>query len=208
MVSQLNNYSFSGCSNLNSVRVNCKNLSSCFKDLISIKELYLRDVMSISNNAFSNCKNLSFIELGDSLTSIGESCFYGCTSLKSIRIPSKVSKIGNFSFSGCNSLGTIYSYNTTPPEINYGTFDKYTEENASLYVPTGSKSKYWIHPCWENFYHISEFDMTGIQKVAIDTSYPQANHIYDLNGRRLKSNSLESQHHSIVIINGKKYIIK
>jgi hypothetical protein len=207
-VSQINNYSFTGCTGLSSVRVNCKSLSSCFKGLPSIKELYLHGVCSIGNSAFSNCNNLSIIELGDSLNTIGDNCFYSCTSLQSIRIPSKVNKIGNYSFAGCNNLSSIYSYNTTPPEIYSGTFDNSTEENANLYVPSGCKASYWIHPYWENYKHIMEFDTTGIQQMNDDSKRNANSIVYDLNGRNMSIIPFNSLHSGIYIINGKKYAKK
>lgn len=58
----------------------------------------------ICNSAFSNCTNLTTVELGDGVTSIGTSAFLKCTQLPSITIGSGVTSIGSGAFNGCTAL--------------------------------------------------------------------------------------------------------
>lgn len=58
----------------------------------------------IGNSAFSNCKNLTTVELGNGVTSIGKSAFLNCTQLPSITIGDGVISIGTSAFSGCTAL--------------------------------------------------------------------------------------------------------
>ena len=58
----------------------------------------------IGNSAFSNCTNLTTVELGDGVTSIGTSAFIRCTQLPSITIGSGVASIGKNAFNGCTAL--------------------------------------------------------------------------------------------------------
>ena len=58
----------------------------------------------IGNSAFSNCTNLTTVELGDGVTSIGKSAFLKCTQLPSITIGSGVTSIGTSAFNGCKAL--------------------------------------------------------------------------------------------------------
>lgn len=58
----------------------------------------------IGNSAFSNCTNLTTVELGDSVTSIGTSAFLKCTQLPSITIGNSVTSIGTSAFNGCTAL--------------------------------------------------------------------------------------------------------
>lgn len=58
----------------------------------------------IGNSAFSNCTNLTTVELGDGVTSIGKSAFLKCTQLPSITIGSGVTSIGTSAFNGCTAL--------------------------------------------------------------------------------------------------------
>lgn len=58
----------------------------------------------IGDRAFSNCKNLTTVELGGGVTSIGKSAFFKCTQLSSIAIGSGVASIGTSAFNGCTAL--------------------------------------------------------------------------------------------------------
>ena len=58
----------------------------------------------ICNSAFSNCTNLTTVELGDGVTSIGKSAFLKCTQLPSITIGDGVISIGDSAFNGCTAL--------------------------------------------------------------------------------------------------------
>lgn len=58
----------------------------------------------IGNSAFSNCTNLTTVELGDGVTKIGTNAFIRCTQISSITIGSRVSSIGKNAFNGCTAL--------------------------------------------------------------------------------------------------------
>ena len=58
----------------------------------------------IGNSAFSNCTNLTTVELGEGVTSIGTSAFLKCTKLPSITIGNGVTSIGTSAFNGCTAL--------------------------------------------------------------------------------------------------------
>ena len=62
---------------------------------------------SIGTSAFTNCTNLTSIEIPDSVTNIGESTFQNCSSLTSCTIGSGVTSIGQYVFSNCSSLTSI-----------------------------------------------------------------------------------------------------
>lgn len=64
-------------------------------------------VVSVGEYAFGNCKNLTSIQLPESLTSIGGSAFSSCTNLTSIHLPESLTSIGGRAFSGCSSLTSI-----------------------------------------------------------------------------------------------------
>lgn len=58
----------------------------------------------IGDSAFSNCKNLTTVELGGGVTSIGKSAFLKCTKLPYITIGNGVISIGASAFNGCTAL--------------------------------------------------------------------------------------------------------
>lgn len=64
-------------------------------------------VSTISNSAFTDCKQLSSITLPTSLRTIGYAAFEGCTALTSLTIPEGVTTIEGDAFDGCTSLATI-----------------------------------------------------------------------------------------------------
>ena len=58
----------------------------------------------IGNSAFSNCTNLTTVELGNSVTSVGDNAFSKCTALTSVNIGDGVTSIGKNAFNGCTAL--------------------------------------------------------------------------------------------------------
>ena len=64
-------------------------------------------------------------------------------------------------FEQCTNLTEIISLNPKAPSIVYGSaFDQTVEQNATLYVPVGSKEAYSTADYWKNFVHIEEKDFT------------------------------------------------
>ena len=116
-------------------------------------------VTSIGKYAFYDCSGLTSVTIPNSVTSIGDEAFRYCSGLTSVTIGNSVKRIREYAFSGCSGLTTITSLNTTPPTIDYNTF---SSNNATLKVPTGSKSAYKIAAYWRNFTNIVEIDPSGI----------------------------------------------
>lgn len=58
----------------------------------------------IGNSAFSNCTNLTTVELGNGVTQIGKNAFIRCAQIPSITIGSGVTSIGSGAFNGCTAL--------------------------------------------------------------------------------------------------------
>lgn len=95
-----------------------------------VKELVVPDgVVTVGNNAFSNCLSLrsvvigngvetvgdgafsrtkiSELSIGDSVKSIGANAFYNIATLKSLNIPDSVTEIGENAFFSCTALETL-----------------------------------------------------------------------------------------------------
>ena len=64
-------------------------------------------VISIGDNAFGDCENLTSITIPESVTSIGIRAFWSCTSLASIRIPESVTSIEDNAFAFCSKLTNV-----------------------------------------------------------------------------------------------------
>lgn len=152
-------------------------------------------VTTIENYAFSGHTGLTNIIIPNSVTSIGYGAFEDCNNLASVTIGSNVSFIGNAAFS--SPLKSIVTYNTTPPVLDGSVFVSYNE--TILKVPIGSKMAYQNAKGWNLFYHIEEFDPSGIQGITLDKKTNTS--VYDLNGRRLTEPAK-----GINIIGGKKVL--
>lgn len=64
-------------------------------------------VKVIGNNAFSECRSLTNINIPNSVTNIGDGAFAGCKLLTKIDIPDSVTNIGDKAFLRCSCLTSI-----------------------------------------------------------------------------------------------------
>ncbi len=65
------------------------------------------DTKQIGGESFRECKNLTTIEIPDSITSVGDYAFAYCEALTEISLPDTVTYIGEYAFSYCDSLVNI-----------------------------------------------------------------------------------------------------
>jgi hypothetical protein len=117
----MENNAFSGCNSLTSIIVDSQNPAYSSVDGVLFNKYITNlvaypvgkqestytipsSVISIGDNAFSNCSSLTSITIPSSVTSIGNWAFEMCESFTSITIPSSVTSIGNWAFSGCSRL--------------------------------------------------------------------------------------------------------
>jgi len=71
-------------------------------------------VITIGDDAFANCTELTSIEIPNSVTAINWSAFYGCTELATISISEFVTSIGGSAFAECSSLTAIEVHEDNP----------------------------------------------------------------------------------------------
>jgi len=65
-------------------------------------------VISIKNEAFYGCRNLTLVTITNGVTNIGYNAFFSCTNLTSVAIPNSVATIGSHAFSMCSNLASIH----------------------------------------------------------------------------------------------------
>ena len=152
----------------NTVIKGCKNTTipnsvtgignAAFFDVASLTSIFIpNSVTKIGNDAFNGCSGLTNIIIPNSVVSIGNSAFSGCTSLYSITILSETLGMGTFSFALCGNLQSFVLISSTPPSDYFTSFFyESATDNATLYVPAGSKAAYQAADGWKDFSQIVE----------------------------------------------------
>lgn len=102
-------------------------------------------VTSIGENAFWGCSSLRTFDLSKSLKSIGNGAFEGCHSIESIVLPDGFESLGRFAFCSCEYIKTI----NIPKSVKYigcASNGNYANVGHLEYVyfedPTGWKINY------------------------------------------------------------------
>ena len=144
----------------------------------------LIDPTTIGISTFSNCRNLTSINIPDGVTTIGQGAFRYCTGLTSVTIPNSVTeiesnaftyctnltsvtigesvlRIQSYAFNGCGKLTSITSLATTAPTIQSNTF-KSIKSGGTLTVPTGSTG-YDVWMGTSNYY-LGKYNWTKVEQ--------------------------------------------
>ena len=147
-VNTINEYAFSGCSNLTSIVIpdnvteinkgaciSCHSLSSvtmsdnieeisdyCFYEDSGLTSINLPSgLTSIGDWAFWRCSGLTNVVMPDSVEYLGEDAFYDCSSLTSVTLSSGITYIRKDAFSYCRTLSGI-TIPQSVERIGYGAF--------------------------------------------------------------------------------------
>lgn len=167
-VNSIGNRAFYGCNSLVNIsiekgntiydsRENCNAIIETNSNtlLLGCKNTKIpNSVTSIGESAFEGCYALTSIEIPNSVTSIGENAFEGCSALTSIEIPNSVTSVGEEAFYGCYVLTSVTVNWEQPISISEDVFTN--RANATLTVPSGSKSLYKAADYWKEFKEIIE----------------------------------------------------
>ncbi len=156
-ITEIKDYVFDGCSNLTSIIIpdGVTTIGKySFQGCECLTDINIPDgVTTIEPSAFMNCRGLTSVIIPNSVKTIGSFSFYYCSSLASITIPESVTSIGTQAFYYDN-FEYVTSLIKDPFEISNLTFD--VQEDAILYVPKGTKSKYENTNGWNKFKNIVE----------------------------------------------------
>lgn len=121
---------------------------------------------------------------------------FGC---KNTVIPNSVKTIGKNAFSECESLKNVRLNITEPFKLDEAF--RYISEEATLYVPVGTKAKYEATEGWKEFKNIVEMDPSGIATVLTEQKANET--IYNLSGQRFAT-----PRRGLNIIGGKKVVVR
>ena len=136
-----------------------------------VTEVNLTSATKVSKYAFSGCRSLTSVVIGDSVTSIGNHAFYGCSSLTSVVIGDSVTSIGSYAFSSCSLLTSI---TVSENNANYSSLNGnlYNKDKTTLiqYAIGKTDSKFIIPDSVTSIGNYAFYDCDGLTSVVIGDS--------------------------------------
>ena len=126
---------------------------------MQIIEIALHDsTLSIGQEAFQNCKNLSYVFLSKTLKEIGSYAFKGCSDLTKLVFPKTLKTIGDGAFSDCPKLKSIMCLGSEPPHLGKECFMRF--EDSRLIIPPEAMDSYVCSP-WADYFNTPFINDTG-----------------------------------------------
>lgn len=114
-------------------------------------------VKFIGERAFYHSIYLKAFKMPASTRRIGANAFAYSDELTEIDIPYNVREIGKNAFRKCTALTKVVSHMAKPCDISEKTFETVADQ-ATLYVPKGTKDAYEAAEYWKDFSKIEETD--------------------------------------------------
>lgn len=136
--------------------------NAAFSECSSLTSIQLPEGLpQVPNELFMSCSNIKSIVIPEGPTTIWFYVFKNCINLESVTLPASVKMIHGGVFLDCPSLTKIYSLSPEAPEVSSKLeelFDESVMQNATLYVPKGSKASYSTADYWNRFVHVEELE--------------------------------------------------
>ncbi len=164
-LTMIEQYAFEGCGSLKTVRIEDSSTELEFKadgygngpfTACDIDSLYIGRNTEAN---FINGSSVKVLEFGNQVTGLDRTFAFGQKNLRSVLLGENITGIGYSAFEGCDSLMQVTSLAKVPPvcEADY-TFSQNTYNNATLFVPTGTKKLYRGAEVWKLFGKIQSAD--------------------------------------------------
>lgn len=159
-VSAIEGSAFNGCSNLSSIDIPSSVVRIGTYAFSGTKwfDAQPNGIVYLGNNVYQykgDMEENMVIHIKEGTTSISPWAFNNWN-LSTVYIPESVRFIYDYAFVNCGGLKTVYVKGKTPPEIETANTFQYRMENATLYVPSGTKSSYANAKYWKEFSNIVE----------------------------------------------------
>lgn len=119
-------------------------------------------VTTIAEYAFWLCPKVN-VKLPSTLTTIGGMAFRGCDSMKTVDFGPDMKYVGYQAFFDCPNLANINSENTNPPTLDGPCFEPSAYSDVYVSVPKSALEAYKSATEWKEFMNINKTD--GIETV-------------------------------------------
>lgn len=190
---------FAYCNNLDFIDVNSIGMW-CDVDMEYYEDHYQGTTAAVSyeympvfNNKtrlFEDGREITYLAIPESVDTIRSAAFYNCRNIKRLYIPENVKALKAYSFEDCRNLDDVYVYSSVPPiaysldwvqwgewgredyyRFAFGGNPRYDKlDKPTLYVPLGFSEAYRNDDYWGMFNNIEEFDPSGIEDIAAESS--------------------------------------
>jgi surface protein len=171
-VKEIEGYAFMSCEALSSVRLPSEltELSTAvFYGCTSLKTLEIPETVTrIGDLAFQD-GDLESIVIPSNVTIVDFQGFIDNKNLQSVTFGQSVSTFGHLAFYRCDKIRTITSYIKTPPVATEAHFGSAVYEQATLYVPYGTRERYLAMEGWNQFQNIVEMPNTEPEPYGVLT---------------------------------------
>ena len=107
-------------------------------------------VISIGDDAFRFCDNLTNVAIPEGVKTIGGDAFAFCNKLTNVTIPDSVISIGGYAFNNCYKLKEVYCKPTTPPSGGNSMFSN-NSSDRKIFVPRASVEAYKAANKWSDY---------------------------------------------------------
>ncbi len=164
-VSRIGQSCFEDCTSLRDVEFSYNNFRElpyrCFRNCNSLRTIRMPQyITSIGDACFEDCRSLVELVLPSRVETIGRDAFRACRSLREITLPNYLRRMGSYCFGSCYNLRTIISECRNPYNLYESTVFRGDGVNlynqATLYVPRGSRNSYLRTNGWRDFQKVVE----------------------------------------------------
>ena len=112
-------------------------------------------IRTIENGALAELDKITSIDIPEGVTTISTWVFHLDENLAKVYLPSTLTEIGKNAFRNTTNLSEVHCKASTPPSLGWSGFWP-GRDNATLYVPIGSKDAYAKAYEWDYFKNIVE----------------------------------------------------
>jgi len=138
-----------GCTNLSTIAIDPENA------VYDSREACNAIIETATNNLLWGCNGTVIPE---GVESVSPNAFISATAITEITFPKSIKELGAHLFAYSPNLKSITMLSKMPPTIDQFTFNL-LYDNATLYVPAGSKDAYQADENWKQFANITEISI-------------------------------------------------